>query len=79
MIAHTNTDMRTIAAKSGAAIAAHHDGTTAEWLVNRTDGIGASALRDARLYQIAGLSCAPEAKSKEALRAFPLRHLNQHW
>jgi RimJ/RimL family protein N-acetyltransferase len=49
MIAHTNTDMRTIAAKLGATIAAHHDGVNAEWLVIREDGTDVSALRDPRV------------------------------
>ena len=38
MIAHTNTDMRTIAAKLGATIATHHDGVNAEWLPVRDAG-----------------------------------------
>jgi RimJ/RimL family protein N-acetyltransferase len=40
MIAHTNTDMRTIAAKLGASIAGYHDGVNAEWLLVRDAGTG---------------------------------------
>jgi GNAT superfamily N-acetyltransferase len=40
MIAHSNSDMRTIAANLGATIATHHDGVNAEWLLVQDIGSG---------------------------------------
>jgi hypothetical protein len=40
MITHTNTDMRTIAARLRTTIASHHDVVNAEWLLVRDAGTG---------------------------------------
>jgi hypothetical protein len=45
MVAHSNTEMRTIAVKVGAIAANHHGGVIAGWLHTRNDGTERKARR----------------------------------